>query len=179
MIVYEPMVANGYEWINFVDRGYYRRIREFDGEPRAATWTPPTAVLVTDDEGRKFRASDFPWLGKHALVMRRSAVDALKDMLSVNSEILPLQTNDGVELFLLNTRTIDALDESRSTWETVPKTDRVMRFLEVSFMPSAIQGIDLFRLPHSASPTYVSGRFVERVQTAGLRGLVFREVWAG
>jgi 2-phospho-L-lactate transferase/gluconeogenesis factor (CofD/UPF0052 family) len=31
--------------------------------------------------------------------MRRSAVDALRDILDVNGEVLPLSTDDGVELF--------------------------------------------------------------------------------
>lgn len=179
MIVYQPMVAEGYEWINFIDRSYYRKTRDFDGEYRMAVWAPPTVVVVAEDEGRKFRTSDFPWLGSHALVLRQSALDVLNDILAADSEILTLRTTDGVELFLLNTRTIHALDAHKSTWENVPGTDRVMRFRKVAFVPSAIEGVDLFRLPERASPTYVSGRFVERVRAAGLRGLDFEEVWAG
>lgn len=54
-----------------------------------------------------------------------------------------------------------------------------MRIRKVAFVASAIEGVDLFRLPHRASSTYVSERFVERVRTAGLRGLVFNKVWSG
>ena len=42
--------------------------------------------------------------------------------------------------------------------------------------PSAIRGEDIFRLPHRASATYVSERFVARVNAANLRGLEFNEV---
>lgn len=45
----------------------------------------------------------------------------------------------------------------------------------VAFVQSAIEGLDLFRLPHRSTPTYVSERFVERVKSAGLRGLIFNK----
>jgi hypothetical protein len=179
MVIYEPKCAEGYEWINFVDRGYYRRTREFAGESTVATWMSPTAILVTEDQGRRFRASDFPWLGSHALVMRRSAVDALDDILFANCEVLPLKTNDNVELFVLNTRVVDALDENKSILKRFSSGDGIICILKVSFIPSAIEGIEMFRLPHYGGPTYVSGHFVERVRAAGLRGLDFSEVWTG
>lgn len=56
------------------------------------------------------KPSDFPWLIDQALAMRRAAVDALQDMLSSHGEVLPLASDDGVELFVLNTIVIDALD---------------------------------------------------------------------
>ena len=46
----------------------------------------------------------------------------------------------------------------------------------VAFVPSAIRGEDIFRLPHRASATSVSERFVECVNAANLRGLEFNEV---
>ncbi|MBK8214973.1 MAG: hypothetical protein IPK71_14640 [Myxococcales bacterium] len=111
--------------------------------------------------------------------MRRAAVDALGDILDANGEVLPLSTGDGVELFVLNVRIVDALDEANSSLMKFPGTDRMMRIKKIAFVTSKVEGIDLFRLPHRASPTYVSERFVERVKVAGLRGLVFDKVWSG
>jgi hypothetical protein len=111
--------------------------------------------------------------------MRWSAADALHDILDANGEVLPLSTDDGVELFVLNARVIDALDEANSSLMKFPGTNRIMRIKKVAFVASTIEGVDLFRLPHRASSTYVSERFVERVKAAGLRGLAFNKVWPG
>jgi len=106
-------------------------------------------------------------------------VDALRDILDRNGEILPLSTDDGVDLFVLNARVVDALDEASSSLTIVPGTNRIMRLKSVAFVPSAIEGVDLFRLPHRGSATYVSERFVGRVKAAGLHGLAFNLRWSG
>jgi hypothetical protein len=111
--------------------------------------------------------------------MRRTAVDALRNLLEAHGEILPLATEDGVELFAFNACVIDALDEPNSSLMKFPGTNRIMRIIKVAFVPTAVRGVDIFRLPHRASATYVSNRFVEHVHAAGLRGLDFNEVWSG
>ncbi|MBI5161266.1 MAG: hypothetical protein HY996_07625 [Micrococcales bacterium] len=55
-----------------------------------------------------------------------------------------------------------------------------MRITRHAFRPDVISGLDIFKIPSlRVSPTYVSERFVERVEAAGLRGLVFNKVWSG
>jgi len=179
MAFFEPLAAEGYEWVNAIQERDYGVFLQFDGKPRAATWKPVAVRRVRADEHQASNPSDFPWLGSHALVMRPSAVVALRDILDKSGEVLPLATDDGVELFVLNACVIDALDESKSKLTRFPGTNRVMRIKDVAFVASAIEGVDLFRLPHRASSTYVSGRFAERVKAAGLRGLVFNKVWQG
>jgi hypothetical protein len=173
MTIYRPMVAEGFEWVNAVRPADYEVFLSFDGKPRASTWEPLPFRRVRPDARSKFLPSDFPWLGGHALVMRRSAVDALRDLLDANGEVLPLSTTDGVELFVLNARVVDALDEARSSLRRFPSSGRIMSIDKPVFVPSAIEGRDLFRLPHRAMPTYVSERFVERVREAGLKGIDF------
>ena len=177
MNVFEPLVEEGYEWVNCVDQSDYEVFASLDGSPRRQ-WKPIAVVRVRADERHDFSTSDFPWLGADALVMRRTAVEALRDMLAANGEVLPLSTDDGVDLFVLNARVVDALDEAKSSLMKFPGTNRIMRIKKVAFDPSAVGDADLFRLPHRASSTYVSERFVERVRAAGLRGLVFNKVWS-
>lgn len=177
-VVYEPLVAEGYEWVNTAREADYEAFLQFDGRPLAATWKPIGVRRVRADERQEFKPSDFPWLGSDALIMRRSAVDALHEILEANGEVLPLSTNDGVDLFVLNAHVVDALDEANSSLMKFPGTNRIMRIRKVAFVASKVEGIDVFRLPHRASPTYMSERFVERVKGAGLRGLVFKEVWS-
>lgn len=177
MEIFEPMVQEGYEWVNCVDQADYEVFASFDGSPRVVGWRPIRVTRVRADEQHEFNPSDFPWLGTDALVMRRAAVEGLRDILEANGEILPLATDDDVELFVLNARVIDALDEAHSSLMRFPGTNRIMRIKRAAFFASAIEGADLFRLPHRASSTYVSDRFVGRVKSAGLRGLIFNKVW--
>jgi hypothetical protein len=177
--IYVPHSTEEFECVNAIDDESYEVFRQFDGKPRTSIWKPVAVRRVRGDVRWGFEPSDFPWLGGHALIMRRSAVRALRDILDANGEVLPLSTDDGVELFVLNARVIDALDEPNSVLWKFPETNRIMYIEKVAFVSRLIEGVDLFRLPHRASTTYVSERFVERVKTAGLRGLVFNKVWSG
>lgn len=179
MDFFEPMVREGYEWINCVDQADYEVFAGFDGSYRGAAWKPLPVRRVRADEHHDLQPSDFPWLGSDALVMRRAAVDALRDMLDANGEVLSLSTDDGVELFVLNALVLDALDEPNSALIRFPGTNRIMRIKKAAFVGSMIGGADVFRLPHRGSSTYVSERFLQRVRAAGLRGLAFNKVWSG
>lgn len=178
MAFYEPLVAEGFEWINAVADADYERFVEFDGRPRRSNWQPVLVRRVRADKQQAFNASDFPWLGAHALVMRESAVRSLREILDQNGEVLPLATEDSVPLFVFNARCIDALDEAHSSIIRIPGTDRIMLMKSVAFIPAAVDGVDIFRLGHRGSSTYVSDRFVERVRAEGLRGLTFKRVWS-
>lgn len=178
MTIYEPLVAEGYEWVNCYDDSDYEVFLGFDGSPRAGQWRPVKVRRVRANEKQKFIPSDFPWLGADALVMRRRAVDALWDILVAHGEVLPLATDDNVELFVFNARIVDALDEARSAVMRFPGTNRIMDITQAAFIEPKVRGLDIFRLPHRASSTYVSERFVDRVKTTGLVGLDFNQVWS-
>ncbi|MBN8211520.1 MAG: hypothetical protein J0M09_01210 [Xanthomonadales bacterium] len=178
MNVYEPLVTNGYEWVNCANGEDYDVFNSFDGTARRKEWRPVLVRRVRADNAQDMKESDFPWLGSWALVMRKAAVDALRDILENNGEILPLQTDDGIELFVFNAQTIDALDESKSNIMRLPNTNRIMLVKSPVFFENAIKDLDLFRLPHRASSTYVSDQFVKRVKEAGLRGLTYNKVWS-
>jgi hypothetical protein len=111
--------------------------------------------------------------------MRRRAVEGLRPMLEAHGEVLPLATDDESELFVLNVTTVlDALDDDRSIVERFPGSDRIMRIKKVAFRPAIVRDVDIFRLPHRASPTYVSRRFVDAFNNAALVGLDFSLVWS-
>lgn len=174
--IFQPHLATGYEFINAVDGNDYEEFLRLDGKPRGEGWRPIAVRRICVEEGREYKASDFPWLGS-SLIMRRSAVDALRDMIDRSGELLPLRTDDSTELFVLNTQSIDALDEDNSSLMRANGTNRIMRVIKPVFIPSAVRDLDIFRLPYRASAIFLSQRFVERVQAAGLKGLKFTEVW--
>lgn len=178
MIVYEPLIAHDYECINCHDDEDYEVFNEFDGSPRLETWRPIKVNRGPADERQKGLPSDFPWLISAVLVMRKRAVDTLQDILHAHGEVLPLATDDGVELFAFNARTVDALDEAQASIVRFPSSNRIMYIEQVAFIEPKIRGLDIFRLPHRASPTYVGQRFVDRVKSAKLVGLDLDEVWS-
>ena len=178
MKIYELLGEEGYEVINACDDADYDLFLSLDGAPRAADWRPVKVRRVRADNRQACNPSDFPWLGSNAIVMRKNAVDALHDILEKNGEVLPLQTDDGVELSVLNAQVVDALDEDSSDIMRFPSTNRIMLVKKPVFFENVIRGLDLFRLPHRASSTYVSDSFVNRVKEAGLRGLTFNKVWS-
>ena len=168
-----------YEWVGCVDGDDYEIFRTFDGSSRASTWRPVRMKWIKSDGGRRFKSSDFPWLGTHVLIMRRRAVDALSDMLEAGGEILPLATDDGVELFVLNvTRVLDVLDEEHSTIDRFEDSGQIMFIEAAAFHEDLVRGVDFFKLPGRACGIFVGERFIERVRAAGLVGLDFPLAWS-
>lgn len=176
--VYERINADGYEIINTV-HGYDddEVLRNLCGPSRQHNWTP---ILVQRDRPTKRGAckeADIPY-DHSVLILRPGAVEALQDVLDAHGEVLPLATNDGVELYVFNPRfVLDALDTERSEIERLPATTDfwIGKFV---FIEKVIRDIDIFRLPYSYRKPYFSDRFVERVKKAKLKGTDFIKLWS-
>lgn len=177
MEFYEPIVTDGYEWLNFVNGEDYKVITSFDGTKKRDDWKPLLVHIVRADNFQEKKRSDFPWLASDALVFRESALNALSDLLSANGELLPLDLEGGGRLEVLNAQVIDAIDLDLSDCIMFPGTKKIMAMRKPAFDEKKLQGIDVFRLPYRASSTYVSSQFVEIALGAGLVGLDFKKVW--
>lgn len=178
-MIYDPIGADLYEGVACVDEADHLIFSTFDGTPRAPNWRPVLMERYASDIDGGNKPSDFPWMGCLPLIMRRRAVFALRDMLEAGGEILPLATNDGVDLFVLNvTRVIDALDEERSDLTRFPDSNKIMAVWAPAFHEPMIRGVDFFKLPMRSSCLLVGDYFVERVREAGLEGLDFTPVWS-
>ena len=103
--------STGYEMIDFYDGDDWEMLLRLNGKPQARHWTPLRVRRVRPTRREGCRASDSPYYGTHLLIFRRSAVDALRDMLDAHGELLPLKDDDGVELFAYNPRALEALDQ--------------------------------------------------------------------
>ncbi len=83
----------------------------------------------------------------------------------------------GEEVWLFNTTTVvDALDHEQSRIAYFDNGD-ILDIERHVFRPERIGAAELFKLPMRASAVYVTGRFVEQVHGAGLRGVSFAPVW--
>lgn len=177
--IYRRSHTTGYEMINTV-HGYDddQVLLHLGGPSRKETWKP---ILVQRDRPTRrggCKEADIPY-DHDVLVLRPHAVEALQDILDAHGEVLPLATNDGVELYVFNPRfVLDALDMKRSELEYAsPSTTRfgVRKFV---FIEKVIGDVDIFRLPYKHLISFYSDRFVERVKKAKLKGTEFIKLWS-
>lgn len=178
--IYSPLAAEGFELCHPKAEEDFERINvEINGESRCGTWRSIPMHLVRQDEGRKLLRSDAPWLGSHALILREGAAAKLQPMLEDHGELLALSCS-GADLVLFNpTRIVDALDQRASSVLRFGG-GRIMRISQYVFKGERLSGIDIFKIPDlRVSPTFVTNRFVEAWQHAGLEGLEFKEIWKG
>jgi hypothetical protein len=170
--------ANNYEVLALADSQGWGMILDHLGGLMGHAWEPPEVEILRDEEHTNRPRSDFPSLGGVLPVFSRRAVDALRDVLTANGEILPLVCAEG-EYFAYNTlKVVDALDEERSAVKRF-KDGGVMRVVHHEFLPEKLHGVSVFKIPQTIrSRTYVTDEFVRRVREAGLVGFNFIPVWA-
>src|SRR5262249_56741073 len=90
--IYMPLSAEGFELCHPERQDDFETLNvQIDGTPRLAMWRPIPVRLVHEDAGKKLVGSDSPWLGSHALIFRRSAIDKLGALLEEHGELLPLR----------------------------------------------------------------------------------------
>lgn len=169
LTIYKFEVIEGQEWIFPADDGDYETFFAMDGSV-IQDWTAPVMKLDTADR----TYSDFPWLGEHAPILKKPAIDALAPILVKYGQLLPIK---GEEVWLFNATTVlDALDHERSRIARFDNGD-ILDIERHVFREERIGAAELFKLPMRASAVYVTGSFVERVRWAGLRGVSFACVW--
>jgi hypothetical protein len=120
--------------------------------------------------------NDNPGCMGHPVFSRR-AVDALRDFLEPNGEILPLDSKVG-EYFLYNVKTVaDVLDWRRSeiVWDRRPIWAADIRVYR--FHARKLGKLSIFRIPEKGHDVYVTEAFVQRVRENNLNGFRFDKVW--
>jgi hypothetical protein len=147
--------------------------------PRERSWkklrmTPSWRPVRVIGRVRKF--NDFPCVDLMPAFSQR-AVDALRDLLVPNGELLPLLTPLG-SYFAYNVTTIvDALDVRRSQIKWIKKPLTAFEVERFEIFPAKIEGYDVFHMPETASDVYVTQAFVTRATDCGLKGFDFQRVW--
>ena len=167
--VYRFQVAEGQEWIFPADETDFEMFAAMDGSI-VREWQPPAMTIDSDDR----TYSDFPWLGEHVLFLRLPAKDALAPTLLRYGQLLPVR---GENVWLFNaTNVLDVLDRNGSRVAYFDDGS-ILAIERHAFDAHGIGASEVFKLPMRASSIYVTDRFVERVQNAGLRGVAFEMVW--
>jgi hypothetical protein len=177
MIVYDTAHTTGYEIVNCKSYEDIRVLADFDGTSRKEGWTPVHVRRDRVNRREAFKPADLPY-SHDALMMRRSGFEALRDMLETYGEILPLATDDGVELWVHNILgVLDAHDLERSNIRHSDPTDAAVIYEHV-FVPSVIGEAEMFRTSVNPRRVYFTDRFVERVKKLKLKGTDFVPLWS-
>lgn len=175
--VYVPLGAEGFEFCHPVDEGDFETLAaQTDGMRSGQTWSPLQMRLVREDEGKSLRESDSPWLGSHALIFRKRALQRVGAFLEEHGELLPAGCPDA-DLAIFIPKVVDALDEAASSILRF-SNGRIMRITKHVFRAEVVGETSAFKIPNlRVSPTFVGERFVDLWNSAGLTGLDFKRVW--
>lgn len=175
---FEPIVADGCELCHPIDSGDFDVFTSLiNGESRKSTWRPIPMKLVSQDVGVAALYSDSPWLGEHALIFRIPVKEALGELLTANGELLPLDCSEADLVVFNATKIVDALNEEESTVSRFSGGE-IYWIKRYVFRPEVVDGVDIFKIPNlTASPTFLSERFVDTWNACGLVGLDFLPVW--
>lgn len=175
--VYGPHVEEGYEWALPVDRGDFKTFRALRARSPGDPWHPVWMfLLAVDEEGQPRRKADLPWLGSYALVVTRRAREVLAEVVGEDAEVLPLDCDDGEDLWLVSARlTLDALDVGSSGIRRF-SNGKIMSVDRYVFKEESVGGLRCFRVPQEPG-MFVTDEVVTAVRDAGLRGTTFRRLW--
>jgi hypothetical protein len=138
----------------------------------ASIWTPQPVL------GRVQPHNDYPCVNFTIPAFSRRAVDALRDFLEPNGELLPLVASVG-EYYAYNiTTVVDILDHERSEIEWFNE-GRVsaLDIRRYECIPAKLTGLSIFRLVEMSSSTFVHQVFVDRVKQHGLQGFHFTRLY--
>ena len=152
-----------------------------DCRPKLPNWKAPEICIFNPKRER----GDFFHLCAGGPAVAEPAVERLRDSLEMAGELLPL-TYNGSTFFLLNVlECANCLDAHRTEWVIGKKTGNRIRILKYHFDARRFTESTLFKIPETSSSDILcvegmkdpSDEFKAQVETAGLKGLVFEELW--
>lgn len=146
--------------------------RAWTVKPLSPIWSPQPVI------GQVQPHNDYPCVNLQIPAFSRRAVDALRDFLEPNGELLPLVSSVG-EYYAYNIMTVvDILDHDRSDiiWYEGDH-DIALRIRRYECNPEKLTGLSIFRLVEKPAYTFVHQVFVDRVRQHGLQGFDFTRLW--
>jgi hypothetical protein len=168
--------AERYRWLTAVDEGDFNTLADLAHVTVGDAWRPIPVEWIDDELNSGKPKSDYPTLGSTP-VLSQHAVDELMDVLVENGEILPLNGDPADRYYAYNvTRILDALDTEKSDaiWFG---PGRIMMMKQYAFRDTKLAGATIFKVPQLRVQVFVTEPVVNRIQSSGLTGFSFREVW--
>lgn len=130
------------------------------------------------------QVNDYPTVGLCIPLFSHRAVEALRDLLEPNGEILPVECKTG-QYHAYNVTTVaDVLNRETSEiefglWYRLKKIEPVTaeQIQYYDFYADRLSGLSMFRIPERMSDYYVTEVFTQRVREHDLKGFNLRKVW--
>jgi hypothetical protein len=141
-------------------------------QPRSLKGTWPSLEVV----GNVRRFNDYPCINLSRPAFSQRAVDLLRDVLEPNGELLPVRHRIGTYYFYNCTRTVNAVDLTKSD---VVRLDGgiITRINGLVFIDERLDGLTVFRERTQLRELFCTQTFVDRVEGAGLQGFAFVPIW--
>jgi len=172
-----------YRWIHPVggDSVWKTGLLDFMGDKKE-NWKPLQCYVGN----LKQKTGNFYEFASGSLVFDKAVYEGMGDILEMGGEILPLEMEEGGQLYLLNVlECINALDKGKSEWKRTPEGQK-MYLTKYAFHSNRILESSLFKIPegnYSSVLTYsgvkdTADEFKGRYEQLGLTGLIFEELWS-
>lgn len=167
---------------NDTDRRRFDIGSHFRGEPLAPEFLQ--AYEVT--RSREFPGGDTAPLGDRQgigfntdpMALSRRALDVLLPHIGSAVQVVPLTFDEGEYALLNIVNLLDALDFEKSE-KTFYRADGTLKdIVSHAFRPEIVRDEWIFKIPQTTRRAFVTQRFVDLVQEAGLTGFDFEELWS-
>lgn len=154
---------------------------QFGRDRLAAAWKPRTIfpLVIEGEAPLSRRLGDFPnHTSSTVLIFSRRAVDALRDLLGPDDEVLPLESELG-EFYVVNVLTVlDCVDIDKCEVWRFPSSGRIGEIRRFEFFPERVTASIFQVIPFIGTGKYFArDDFVQRLQDAGLEGYYTKQVW--
>ncbi len=137
----------------------------------APDWVPPRVSGIVRE------TNHYPCINLIFPAFSAYAVHCLKDMLTANGELLPLQAESG-EFYFYNVTTVaDVLDVGNSALSWLKPGIIAAEITSHSFVSARLNELLIFRIPQKPSQIYVTRPFVDSALRWNLTGMRFSKAW--
>jgi len=153
----------------------------FDCTPKASGWVPPKVYILSPN----LKRGNFFNLSPGGLVIDAEGINALRALLEMSGELLPVSYKGEEFAFLNVTSFVDALDQDRTNWVYAKGSGTKIRIEKYAFHSHRLPETPLFRIPETNKTVTFTieglkdpeDEFKFNVEQKGLKGLIFKEIW--
>ncbi len=155
---------------------------DFNCTPKLPAWKPPAVYVLQP----KLKPGNFIGLCASAFVADRTANEALCDLLEMSAELLPIGDDSLGQMVVNVTGCFNVLDDANTKWVYGQSTGAKIRIERYAFHAARFTEAPLFKIPETSKVDILTvtglkdpeDEFKHRVESAGLTGLLFEEIWS-
>ena len=149
---------------------------------KLSTWRSPEIYVHNPN----FEKGNFSHFCSGGFVVDASTANELRTIFEIAGELLPL-THEGLSFYLVNIlECVNCLDANKTEWVTGKTTGAKIRIKNYQFDKNKLSESTLFKIPETSAAEILciaglkdaEDEFKARVESAGLKGLIFEKLWS-